>query len=82
MSRSQLVPEFVNVAFALNDPKKVSNVVESEYGFHIIQLIERCGDMAPSGISYLNHVCHRNRSIRHWCVLIRSATGLWKKSPS
>ena len=46
MSRSQLVPEFANVAFALNDPKKVSNVVESEYGFHIIQLIERRGDMA------------------------------------
>jgi peptidyl-prolyl cis-trans isomerase SurA len=45
MTRSQLVPEFANVAFALNDPKKVSNVVESEYGFHIIQLIERRGDM-------------------------------------
>jgi len=28
------------VAFALNDPKKVSNIVETEYGFHIIQLIE------------------------------------------
>lgn len=45
MTRSQFVPEFANVAFALNDPKKVSNVVESEYGFHIIQLIERRGDM-------------------------------------
>lgn len=46
MNRSQLVPEFANVAFALNDPTKVSNVVESEYGYHIIQLIERRGDMA------------------------------------
>lgn len=46
MNRSQLVPEFANVAFALNDPTKVSNIVESEYGFHIIQLIERRGDMA------------------------------------
>ncbi len=46
MNRSQLVPEFANVAFALNDPSKVSNIVESEYGFHIIQLIERRGDMA------------------------------------
>ncbi|MDD4778002.1 MAG: peptidylprolyl isomerase [Fermentimonas sp.] len=46
MSRSGFVPEFANVAFALNDPKKVSNVVESEYGFHIIQLIERRGEMA------------------------------------
>jgi len=43
MTRSQLVPEFANVAFALSNPKKVSNVVESEYGFHIIQLIERRG---------------------------------------
>ncbi len=46
MNRAQLVPEFANVAFALNDPTKVSNVVESENGFHIIQLIERRGDMA------------------------------------
>lgn len=46
MNRAQLVPEFANVAFALSDPTKVSNVVESENGFHIIQLIERRGDMA------------------------------------
>ena len=46
MPRSGFVPEFANVAFALNDPSKVSNVVESEYGFHIIQLIERRGEMA------------------------------------
>ncbi|MDO5524077.1 MAG: peptidylprolyl isomerase [Bacteroidia bacterium] len=46
MSRSGFVPEFSNVAFALNDPSKVSNIVETEYGFHIIQLIERRGDMA------------------------------------
>lgn len=45
MTRSQLVPEFASVAFALSDPKKVSNIVETEYGFHIIQLIERRGDM-------------------------------------
>lgn len=46
MNRSGFVPEFSNVAFALSDPQKVSNVVETEYGFHIIQLIERRGDMA------------------------------------
>ena len=45
-TRSELVPEFANVAFAMNDPGRVSNVVESEYGFHIIQLIERRGEMA------------------------------------
>ncbi|NDV79205.1 peptidylprolyl isomerase [Dysgonomonas sp. 511] len=43
--RAQWVPEFANVAFSLNDPKKVSNIVETEYGFHIIQLIERRGDL-------------------------------------
>lgn len=43
---SNYVPEFASAAFALNDPSKVSNVVETEYGFHIIQLIERRGEMA------------------------------------
>lgn len=44
MGRGQLVPEFANVAFNLQDPKKVSKVVETEYGYHIIQLIEKRGD--------------------------------------
>ena len=43
-SRSSWVPEFANVAFNLNDPKKVSRIVETEYGYHIIQLIEKRGD--------------------------------------
>lgn len=43
-NRSDYVPEFANVAFNLNDPKKVSRIVETEYGFHIIQLIEKRGE--------------------------------------
>lgn len=43
-SRAGLVPEYAEVAFNLKDPKKASTVVETEYGFHIIQLIERRGD--------------------------------------
>lgn len=44
MGKGDLLPEFANVAFAMSDPKKVSKVVETEYGFHIIQLIEKRGD--------------------------------------
>lgn len=44
MGKGHLVPEFANVAFNLTDPTKVSRIVETEYGFHIIQLIERRGD--------------------------------------
>ncbi len=44
MGKGQLVPEYAAVAFNLNDPKKVSKIVETEYGFHIIQLIEKRGD--------------------------------------
>ncbi len=42
--RGEWVPEFSNVAFNLSDPKKVSRIVETEYGYHIIQLIEKRGD--------------------------------------
>jgi peptidyl-prolyl cis-trans isomerase SurA len=45
-SRSTFVPEFAQVAFQLTDPKKVSKIVETEFGYHIIQLIERRGDRA------------------------------------
>jgi peptidyl-prolyl cis-trans isomerase SurA len=44
MGKGQLVPEFANVAFNLTDPKRVSRVVETEFGYHIIQLIEKRGD--------------------------------------
>ena len=44
VGRGQLVPEFADVAFNLNDPKKVSRIVETEYGYHIIQLIEKHGE--------------------------------------
>lgn len=42
--RGAWVPEFANVAFSLNDPKKVSKIVRTEYGFHILQLIGKRGD--------------------------------------
>lgn len=42
--RGQFVPEFATVAFNLTDPNKVSKIVETEYGFHIIQLVDKRGD--------------------------------------
>lgn len=42
--RGEMVPEFSAVAFNLTDPNKVSKIVETEFGFHIIQLIEKRGD--------------------------------------
>ena len=44
VGKSMLDPAFANVAFSLTDPKKVSKIVESEYGYHIIQLIDKRGD--------------------------------------
>ena len=44
VGRAILDPAFASVAFNLTDPKKVSKVVESEFGFHIIQLIDKRGD--------------------------------------
>ncbi|MBR1733731.1 MAG: peptidylprolyl isomerase, partial [Alloprevotella sp.] len=44
MGRNQLVQEFSNVAFSLNDPKRVSKIVKTEFGYHIIQLIDKRGE--------------------------------------
>lgn len=44
MGKGHLEPEYAAVAFNLNDPKKVSKIVETQYGYHIIQLIEKRGD--------------------------------------
>lgn len=42
--KGQLEPEYAAVAFNLNDTKKASKIVETQYGYHIIQLIEKRGD--------------------------------------
>jgi peptidyl-prolyl cis-trans isomerase SurA len=44
IGRATLDPAFASVAFNLTDPKKISKIVESEFGYHIIQLIEKRGD--------------------------------------
>ena len=44
MGRGELDAAFANVAFSLTDPKKVSKIVQSEFGYHIIQLIDKRGD--------------------------------------
>lgn len=42
--RTELLSEYASVAFNLTDPKKASKIVETDAGFHIIQLIEKRGD--------------------------------------
>ena len=44
VGRGMLDPAFAAVAFNLPDPKRISKIVESEYGYHIIQLIDKRGD--------------------------------------
>lgn len=40
-----MVPEFEKVAFSLTKPGEISEVFETEFGFHFIQLISRKGDV-------------------------------------
>ena len=44
VGRATLDPAFATVAFNLTAPKKISKIVESEFGYHIIQLVENRGD--------------------------------------
>jgi len=45
VSRTDLVPEFAEVAFSLTSPDVVSPIIETEFGFHILQLVERKGEL-------------------------------------
>lgn len=56
MSKMDLDPAFANVAWSLSDPKKVSKIVESQYGYHIIQLVDKRGDKLK-----LRHILKRVR---------------------
>lgn len=74
VSKGTLAPEFAAVAFNLSDPKKVSKIVETEFGYHIIQLIEKRGDqincrhilLKPSvSMKDIDAAVHRLDSVRN-----------------
>lgn len=44
VNRGDLVPEFEAAAFRLKNAAQLSDIIETKYGFHIIQLIERRGE--------------------------------------
>lgn len=44
MGKGMLDTEYAAVAFSMQDPNRVSRIVESDFGFHIIQFIDRRGD--------------------------------------
>jgi parvulin-like peptidyl-prolyl isomerase len=49
VGKGQTPPAFETAAFALKKPNDLSPVVEVNYGFHIIQLVER---QAPTTLSF------------------------------
>ena len=46
MGCMEFVPEFSNVAFNLTEPGMISKPLKTEFGYHIIQLVDRKGDKA------------------------------------
>lgn len=45
VGRASLEGDFANIVFNLSDPKRSSQIVKTEEGYHIVQLIEKRGDM-------------------------------------
>ncbi len=45
VGRAALEKDFATVVFNLTDPKRASQIVKTEEGYHIVQLIEKRGDM-------------------------------------
>ncbi len=48
MSKGELDPEYAKAAWALKNKGDVSRIVESKFGYHIIQLIEKRGDQVST----------------------------------
>lgn len=48
-SRGQMVPPFDQAVFALAKPNDLSDVVETQFGYHVIQLVEKQG---PSAVPF------------------------------
>jgi peptidyl-prolyl cis-trans isomerase SurA len=48
MGRADLVPEFSAALFKLKNNKTVTEIIETQFGFHIIQMIERRGQKVNS----------------------------------
>ena len=92
VGKGQLVEAFADVAFNLTDPKKVSRIVETEYGYHIIQLIERKGERincrhillrprvsADDKIKAVNHLDTIAKLIRQDSLLFEQAVALYSQ---
>jgi peptidyl-prolyl cis-trans isomerase SurA len=92
LGKGQLVEAFADVAFNLTDPKKVSRIVETEYGYHIIQLIERKSERincrhillrprvsADDKIKAINHLDTIAKLIRQDSLLFEQAVALYSQ---
>lgn len=54
--KDQMVKPFEDAAFALTEANQISDIVESEYGFHLIQLIERKTDDTAGEQVHARHI--------------------------
>lgn len=63
--RGQMVPEFEAMAFKLK-PDSISKVIETEFGFHILKLIERRGEKVN-----VRHILIRPQTVPYDLVLAR-----------
>lgn len=54
--KGKMVKPFEDAAFALTEPNQISDIVESQYGFHLIQLIERKTDATDGEQVHARHI--------------------------
>jgi len=67
ISKGDTVTEFENAAFALKKDE-VSGIVKTEYGYHIIMLVDRIQSSDGTESLHVKHILIKSKSIDQWLV--------------
>ncbi|MCL5435501.1 MAG: peptidyl-prolyl cis-trans isomerase, partial [Patescibacteria group bacterium] len=79
-TKGMLVPEFENAIFSMQ-PDQISDIIPSQYGLHIIQVLETGKNDAGEPQVHARHILVSTRDFTQWLADQRTKAVIWKFAP-